>query len=79
MNTYFYTGFFQVSVSKNYGSGGPYRLYVTPDETITGEYLGKFNSVKEARIAAFEYVIEQAEDALSEAREGLADAQKETE
>jgi hypothetical protein len=76
---YFYTGFFQFSISKNYDSRGPYRLYVKFADFADAEYLGKFDSIKQARIAAFEYAIEQAEDALSEAREGLADEQKETE
>ena len=77
--TNFHCGPYCFSIFRAPDGIGPYELYVVEGSDEQGIDIGRFASIKEARIAAFKYAIEQAEDVLSEAREGLADEQKETE
>jgi hypothetical protein len=75
--TNFYIGFFQFSIWKHHDGVGPYCLYATIDDTNDGYTVGRYASIKEARIAAHEYVIEEAEDLLKDARNGLVNERKE--
>jgi hypothetical protein len=46
----------------------PYELYVFEGQAEEGFNIGQFDSIKEAHVAAFKYILEEAEDLLHHAR-----------
>jgi hypothetical protein len=66
--TNFHCGPYWVSIFKAPDGIGPYELYVGEGPEDAGIDIGRFASVKEAHIAAFEYILEEAEDLLHHAR-----------